>query len=190
MTTHPWRILGADAEHIPGLAECHIASWREAYRDLVSAHVLDALDVDRCAERWERNRVRYPDRTHIAIVDDTVIGFVSASPPASAHPITPAELNALYVRSAWYGSGVADDLIHAALDPALSYELWVFEQNSRAEAFYRKHGFALLESMRRIEPFTSLIEVRMARTPMVRAETKERSHTKDRPRSLPHRPDR
>ncbi|BDT96670.1 N-acetyltransferase [Nocardia sputorum] len=169
VTTRPWRVQPLAAEYVHSLAECHIDCWREAYRGLVPAHVLDAFDVARRAEQWERDRVRYPGRTHVAIVDDVVIGFSSAGPPGDADAVTPLELHALYVRSAWHGSGVADDLIRAALDPAAPCSLWVFEQNARAQAFYRKHGF-VLDGTRKVEVFTAAMEVRMVRTPTMHAD--------------------
>ncbi|NKY26364.1 GNAT family N-acetyltransferase [Nocardia gamkensis] len=164
MTEHPWRVRPLAAEYVHSLAECHIACWREAYRGLVPVHVLDAFDIERRAELGERDRVRYPGRTHVAVVEDLVIGFSSAGPPDDADAVTPLELHALYVRSRWHGSGVADDLIRAALDPAAPCSLWVFERNARAQAFYRKHGF-VLDGTRKVEPFTAAMEVRMVRTP-------------------------
>ncbi|WP_330229317.1 GNAT family N-acetyltransferase [Nocardia sp. NBC_00508] len=171
MTEHPWRILPLAAEHTRSLAECHIACWREAYRDLVPAHVLDAFDTERRAQQWERDRVRHPGRTQVAMVDDVVIGFASAGRSRDPQPVTPFELHALYVRMPWHGSGVADDLIRAALDPAAACSLWVFERNPRAQAFYRRHGF-VLDGARKVEAFTSAIEVRMVRrAPMTSGES-------------------
>lgn len=160
--TPPWRIRALAAEHVHSLAECHITCWREAYRGLVPDHVLDAFDVDRRAEQWERLRVRHPNSTHVALVDDHVIGFVSVGPSRDESPVTPTELNALYVRAAWYGTGVAHALIRAALPPDTPCSLWVFEKNPRAQAFYRKHGFEP-DGTTRIEAFTPATEVRMVR---------------------------
>lgn len=158
----PWRIAPLAAEHVHSLAACHIDCWREAYRGLVPDHVLDAFDIDRRAEQWERIRVRYPGSTHVAVVDDHVIGFANAGASRDESPITPTELNALYVRAAWYGTGVAHDLIRAAVTPGTPCSLWVFEKNPRAQAFYRKHGFEL-DGASRSEAFTAAIEVRMVR---------------------------
>ncbi|MBF6165581.1 GNAT family N-acetyltransferase [Streptomyces gardneri] len=169
MSEHPWRVQPLAAGYTHSLAECHIACWREAFRGLAPAHVLDAFDVGRRAEQWERDRVRYPGRTHVAIIDDEVIGFSSAGPPDDADAVTPLELHALYVRSRWHGSGVADDLIRAALDPAAACSLWVFERNARAQAFYRRHGF-VLDGTRKVESFTAAMEVRMVRKPTMRAD--------------------
>ncbi len=162
MNQPAWRIAPLAAQHVHSLAECHIACWREAYRGLVPDHILDAFDIERRAEQWERIRVRYPGHTCVALVDDEVIGFASAGPPRDESPVTPTELNALYVRVAWYGTGVAHDLIRAAVAPGIPCSLWVFEKNPRAQAFYRKHGFEL-DGASRIEAFTPAIEVRMVR---------------------------
>ncbi|WP_405166011.1 GNAT family N-acetyltransferase [Nocardia sp. NBC_01499] len=164
MTEPDWRIAALAAEHTHSLAECHIACWREAYRDLVPAHVLDAFDVERRAKQWERNRVKYPGRTWVALVGTQVIGFASAGETLDEPPVPPLQLQAMYVRSPWYGTGVADDLLRAALDPSATYSLWVFEQNPRALAFYRKHGFEL-DGTSRVEAFSPSIEVRMVREP-------------------------
>ncbi|WP_433201867.1 N-acetyltransferase family protein [Nocardia sp. CA-107356] len=162
MTQPVWRIAPLAAEHVHSLAECHITCWREAYRNLVPDHVLNAFDVDRRAEQWERIRVRNPSSTHVALVDNAVIGFACVSASRDESPVTPTELNALYVRAAWYGTGVAHDLIRAALTPDTPCSLWVFEKNPRAQAFYRKHGFEL-DGTTRVEAFTPSIEVRMVR---------------------------
>lgn len=155
-----WHIAPLAAEYVRGLAECHIVCWREAYRGLVPDHVLDAFEVERRAEQWERSRVRHQGRTYVALVADEVIGFASAGPSRDESPVTPNELDALYVRAAWYGTGVAHDLVRATVAPDIPCSLWVFEQNPRAKAFYRKHGFEL-DGASRIEAFTPVVEVRM-----------------------------
>ncbi|MGV9680775.1 N-acetyltransferase family protein [Nocardia sp. NPDC003482] len=157
-----WRILELDAPHVRSLAECHVACWREAYRELVPAHVLAAFDVDQRAAAWERVRVRYPGSTVIAVTDDTVIGFASGGPAREETPVAPRELNAMYVRAPWYGTGVAHDLLRAILDFEVDTSLWVFEENPRAQTFYRKYGFEL-DGTRKIEAFTPAVEVRMVR---------------------------
>ncbi|WP_228002939.1 GNAT family N-acetyltransferase [Nocardia australiensis] len=164
MNPNPWRISPLAAEHTHSLAECHIACWREAYRDLVPAHVLAAFDVERRAQQWERLRVENSGHTFVALVDDSVIGFAGSGPTRDQQPATPMELSAMYVRESWYGTGVAHELMRAALDPAQAYSLWVFEENPRARAFYRKYGFEP-DGTRRVEAFTPAMEIRMVRSP-------------------------
>ncbi|MBF6329272.1 GNAT family N-acetyltransferase [Nocardia transvalensis] len=162
MSERRWRILPLAAEHTRSLAECHIACWREAYVGLVRTHILAAFDVDQRTAGWERIRVRYPNSTMVAIVDDTVIGFAHADSPRDEPPVADRELKAMYVRAAWYGTGVAHDLMRAVLEPTIDTSLWVFEENPRAQTFYRKYGFEL-DGGRRTETFTPAVEVRMVR---------------------------
>lgn len=157
-----WRIEELTARQVRGLAECHIACWREAYRGIVPDHVLDAFEVERRAEQLERFRVAHPHDTVVALHGDEVIGFAraAAEDDAAAERI----LYALYVRAAWYGKGVAHDLMRAVLVPEKSHYLWVFEANPRAQRFYRKYGFEL-DGGRQTEAFTVAQQLRMVRPP-------------------------
>ncbi|AYF75167.1 GNAT family N-acetyltransferase [Nocardia yunnanensis] len=158
-----WQVVPLAAEQVRGMSECHIACWRESYAGLVPQHVLDAFDLDRRAQAWERIRVEYPGRIVVAVHDDgTVIGFASSGPPRDESPVAERELSALYVRAAYYGTGVAQELMARVLSPDADTALWVFEENPRAQAFYRKYGFEL-DGERRAEAFTPAIQVRMVR---------------------------
>jgi Predicted acyltransferase len=48
----------------------------------------------------------------------------------------------LYVYAADHGTGAGRALLEAVIDPAEPAALWVADPNPRAQAFYRKHGFA------------------------------------------------
>ncbi|UGT42046.1 GNAT family N-acetyltransferase [Nocardia yamanashiensis] len=157
-----WEVATPGPELVRSLAECHIECWREAYRDLVPAHLLDAFDLDRRAAVWERRRAANLDRLKVAVVDGTVIGFAVSGPSQDDSPVAEHQLNAMYVRAAWYGTGVAHDLMRAVLPEHADVSLWVFEENPRARAFYTKYGFEL-DGGRRVEAFTPAIEVRMVR---------------------------
>ncbi|MFD3460890.1 GNAT family N-acetyltransferase [Nocardia fluminea] len=156
-----WRIAPLTANRVTELAACHIASWREAYDELVPAHILDGFDLERSAINWERRRAAGTHRLPIALAGDCLIGFAAASTGRSTSPV--AELEALYVRSAWHGTGVADALIEAAA-PGSPCTLWVFADYPRAQAFYRRHGFADTGD-RRTDPFTLLPEQLWRREP-------------------------
>ncbi|MEC3954541.1 GNAT family N-acetyltransferase [Nocardia sp. CDC153] len=157
-----WQVVPLAPEHVHSMAECHIACWREAYRDLVPRHLLDAFDVEQRAAAWERIRVKYPGQVHVALIDETVVGFAAGGPASEENSPTPLELNAMYVRAAHHGTGIAHDLMAAVLSDEADTSLWVFEENPRAQAFYKKYGFEL-DGERRVEAFTPAIQVRMVR---------------------------
>ena len=48
----------------------------------------------------------------------------------------------LYVYAAGHGTGGGRALLEAVIDSAEPAALWVADPNPRAQAFYRKHGFA------------------------------------------------
>jgi ribosomal protein S18 acetylase RimI-like enzyme len=81
---------------------------------------------------------------------DTLAGFASlvpVQPPAVGVSGRAVELERLYVARAHHGRGAGPALLWAALAAAAErrYEtiwLYVWEQNARALAFYRKWGFA------------------------------------------------
>ncbi|MFE3541415.1 GNAT family N-acetyltransferase [Nocardia sp. NPDC059177] len=142
-----WRLAPLTTARVTALAACHIASWREAYDTLVPEHVPSGFDLDRSATTWERRRAEGTHRIPTALAGDELIGFAAA---------TDAELEALYVRAAWHGTGVADALIDAAA-PGSPCTLWVFADYPRAHGFYRRHGFADT-GVHRVDPFTMLPE--------------------------------
>ncbi len=79
----------------------------------------------------------------------TLAGFAQVGPgaPGCVPTTAPLELKRLYVDRFWHGNGVAQQLMAAVLDCARrrgANELWlgVWEGNQRAQAFYRKNGFA------------------------------------------------
>mgnify|MGYP006274550395 CR=1 FL=1 len=75
-------------------------------------------------------------------------GYVFVLPESLSFVWDAAVLNEVYVRPAYRGTGVADDLIDAALSTARDQELPldrmvldVDRENERAQAFYERYGF-------------------------------------------------
>jgi len=97
--------------------------------------------VDRCTDND-------PRCVTVAVEDEAVVGYVFCLPERLAFIWDAAVLNELYVAPAHRGTGVADDLMTAALALAAEQELPldrlvldVDPKNDRARAFYDRHGF-------------------------------------------------
>lgn len=103
------------------------------------------------------------DRIVIAEDNDRVLGFGIFGAARDTDAPVPLELHRLYVLSQTYGTGLAHRLM-AAVHPerAASY-LWVMEENTRAIAFYRKHGFAPDGGIEHLTEIGNLPKVRMVR---------------------------
>ena len=130
--------LSSDAEDI---AQVHLQAWREAYAHLLPAETLAGLDAAERTARWESILVDGTTDVVVALEGTRVIGWASAS--AGRDPDAPRarELEGIYVLASHHGSGAAQGLLDASIggEPAF---LWMAEDNPRALAFYRRHGFA------------------------------------------------
>ena len=84
--------------------------------------------------RWAANRVR------VAELDGALIGIAMAGPAGGAE--RGHHLHVLYVLAQHHGTGVGRGLLDAVLDAAEPAALWVGDPAPRAQAFYRKNGFA------------------------------------------------
>ncbi|WP_254768459.1 GNAT family N-acetyltransferase [Salinilacihabitans rarus] len=97
--------------------------------------------VDRCV-------AEEPRAVTLAESGDDLVGYVFVLPESLSYVWDAAILNELFVREPRRGTGVADDLLEAALSVAREQDLPldrlvldVDEENERARAFYRRHGF-------------------------------------------------
>ena len=132
-----------------GIAEVHVKTWRDAYRDQLPDAYLARLSVENRERTWSNElRDLPPDRRPwVAEAGGRIIGFVSVG-GSRDHSATPgeAEVYAIYVMSDCWARGVGRNLLeHAERDlRAFGYSeaiLWCFAANSRARAFYEKVGW-------------------------------------------------
>lgn len=75
----------------------------------------------------------------MAKLGQLIVGVVSwgTTPLVGAPPL---ELKSLYVARSHRGTGLASRLLRQAVGEDAAH-LWVFEDNPRTHAFYRKHAF-------------------------------------------------
>ncbi len=127
--------METDAE-IRGKAYVHWRGWHDAYPGLVSAEYLDKLTLETC----EQKAFRWLDNILVAKDGERVVGFAGYGETA---PDT-GEIFALYVLKEYWGTGVAQLLMQAALEKLASFPkivLWMVKGNARAFRFYEKCGF-------------------------------------------------
>lgn len=140
-------IRAATVDDAEGLGRMHCASWQETYGQLLPAGFFTPEGEAARIERWRRI-IAAPAGSgalRIAVRDGDVVGHAAAGPAraneTAGPPVRERELWSLYVLAAEYGTGLADVLLTAVLPDDEPAELWVFEANPRAIAFYAKHGF-------------------------------------------------
>jgi ribosomal protein S18 acetylase RimI-like enzyme len=139
-------IRSATLDDADALAALHAASWRSAYRGILSDATLGAgLDDERRAH-W-RTALSESSGSDIILIADGV-GFIAVW--AEGDPGFGAYLDNLHVDPEHRGSGVGRLLLGAAARQLAErgerrVYLWVFEDNPRAIAFYRRLGGEVVE---------------------------------------------
>jgi ribosomal protein S18 acetylase RimI-like enzyme len=146
---HHWLGWGMDyvlrqatSEDAEAVVLMHTLAHEECYPHLLSpaffAARRDAIP-ERVARRRNHLGVRDP---RIIAVDhnNEVVGFADAGPGRDEDGPVPLELYSIYLLARAQGFGLGAAMVAAAIGESPAY-LWVLEENLRAQAFYRRHGF-------------------------------------------------
>ncbi len=136
----------ATADDTAAVAWLHADSWKRHYRGAYLDSFLDGdVVADRMAEWTGRLSQPRADRhTVVADLDGVVAGFAHAI--LDADPAWGSYLDALHVRHDVKRQGIGARLMAetaravARTRPSAGLYLWVLEQNTAAQAFYRARG--------------------------------------------------
>jgi ribosomal protein S18 acetylase RimI-like enzyme len=159
-----WTVREARTTDATALGHVHVACWREAYRDLLSAEFLSRLDPVARGEGWMRqlSTARPDESVFVLESGGDLRGFASSGRPHDEDPPRERALYTLYVRASEYGSGAGQALFDAVLGDVPA-SLWVAEDNPRATAFYRRNGFEFDGVSKQGPRSERLVELRMVR---------------------------
>jgi ribosomal protein S18 acetylase RimI-like enzyme len=158
------RIRDAELADMAALGILQLTCWREAYGQLLSPAFFAGQSGEVRAQRWTQIYAANgaDDRLLLAFDDDALVGFAASGVGRGAEIARDTELYALYIRASHYGTGLGSRLLVDAIGDAPA-QLWVAEENPRAIAFYRKHGFEFDGTTGVVEFMENLSELRMTR---------------------------
>lgn len=174
------RIRRATLADAAGIARVIRAEWESTYSDFLSADWFAQHPLENWIGSWE-NSLRVADERHsagkpnlvtrvVAVGEDDdgerVVGVAVAGPSRPRGQYESAReqsLDILYVLTEYHGTGAARALVDAALPGNCPAELWVADPNPRAQAFYRKCGFAPDGSRQINRSLSDIPEIRMVR---------------------------
>ena len=136
----------ARVQDVEQMARVHVRCWQETYRGLMPDAVLDDPGFPAARERMWTSALtdeRYrQNRVAVAERGDELLGIAMSGPPEDVTAAWVRQLYVLYVHATDHGMGAGRALLEAVIDAAEPAALWVADPNPRAQAFYRKHGFA------------------------------------------------
>jgi GNAT superfamily N-acetyltransferase len=140
-----WRIRQAGYADLGAAARAKAEAWADSLLELTGE---EAIRSQRDPERIGRTTAAWAEVLDgggsIWLVvggGGEIVGVAHAGVARDDDAPTPLELAMIYLRAVAQGSGVADALLEMAIGDAPAY-LWVLRGNTRAQAFYRRHGFA------------------------------------------------
>lgn len=133
----------ADAQQI---AAVHVATWRDAYANILPTDMLIGLSVDRYADDWRRTLMQQRQRESITVAaaGDAVVGFATAGPARRTADTDRGEVTMLYVLGDYQERGLGRALLRASFGGLLCHgmtaaTIWVVRQNP-SRFFYEAMG--------------------------------------------------
>jgi ribosomal protein S18 acetylase RimI-like enzyme len=141
MTVRPARV-----EDVEQMARVNVRCWQETYRGLMPDALLDGPGFLAARQRfWTAvltDVLHSVNRVAVAERDGRLIGIAMSGPPLDRGATWARQLYVLYVLKAEHGLGAGPALLEEVVPAEDSVALWVADPNPRAQAFYRKQGFA------------------------------------------------
>jgi ribosomal protein S18 acetylase RimI-like enzyme len=146
------------------IANVHLNSWREAYRDLMPDDYLDQLPLSfkRRMNNWSQVINEMPKGQQIWVADsqqDGIIGFSTVGIARDDHYKEYGELRAIYLLKQYKNAGIGHELLKIAFSylKCMGYSkayCWVLKDNPTI-SFYKRTGANLTEDIK-IDPRDSL----------------------------------
>lgn len=94
------------------IAQVHVQSWRESYKNIIKPEILDELSVEQRATLWRSVLEQENRRVFVYEEDAQVLGFAAFNFPVDAPT---SELRALYLLQNIQGRGIGRDLVQLGL---------------------------------------------------------------------------
>ena len=151
-------------EDVEVLAHLHVSTWKETYAHLLPADYFSAAVLEQRRRQWTWIVQHVSDewRAAVAETEAGLVGFALASPVDGQDAPRPTVLNMLYVLRSHQGTGIGQALLDDVLGTRPGF-LWVAQDNSRAQAFYRRNGFAA-DGVEVVDEMTgAFVDLRMVR---------------------------
>lgn len=140
------QIRAMTVQDVPLVSRLMGESWRRTYSPIIGAEATARIS----------DEYHSPQRIASELTDANKMSFVAERPDGSiaGYAMTETDepgdvvLGRLHIDQSEYGTGLASDILHAVIaaqSGIRSIALEVLEGNDRAMAFYRKHGFEVVD---------------------------------------------
>lgn len=142
--SHEVAVREARAEDAEGFVRAHEAAWDATLSSLVGKRLDELMPFAARVEMYRSSigQASGAARAWVAELDGEIVGIAVVRRDDDSESL---ELRDLYVAPPAWGTGIARDLMNAALasvaGDATDSFLWVGEENRRARRFYEREGW-------------------------------------------------
>ena len=152
MTTTIWTIRPARDQDAVELSELAERTFRETFGATNTSEDMEIYCAEAYGPAIQADEIRDPQRATLVVEHDSrLIAYAQlhwSTPPQCVAGRAPLELKRFYLLQSLHGSGIARELMQAAIERAAALGadvIWlgVWERNPRAIRFYEKCGFTL-----------------------------------------------
>ncbi len=138
----------ATADHVPDLAAIHVASKKEAYKNIIDHDFLASKTLSEYKNKWSEWLADEGIEVPVLTQNSNKCGFISygrmqTAPPGTSkiRPIYSAEIFAIHIHPDYWKQGFGYKLLSFAVDVLRDEKhqglcLWVLKDNSNAIGFY------------------------------------------------------
>lgn len=120
-------VVPAEPSDFSQITDLYLASRADALPYLNRVH------SDEAVRAWIKDTLLRRGVTWLAKEQDTVVGFLS---------LLDNDIDQLYILPGYYRRGIGSKLLRRAMEESPErLHLYTFQKNTRARAFYEKHGF-------------------------------------------------
>jgi ribosomal protein S18 acetylase RimI-like enzyme len=162
------RIRRATPDDLAQVAAVFLACWRDSYRDVLPARLLERYDEAGAAALWSGPITDPRDDETVLVAEIAgrgVLGVTRFGPDPDSPEL--GHVFSLYVSPAAQGLGLGGQLLRAATVSLVELghsaaTLWVFAANERSIGFYAHEGW-LPDGGHRVEPAYDEPELRLRR---------------------------
>jgi ribosomal protein S18 acetylase RimI-like enzyme len=144
-------VRAAELDDAASIAHVHVATWRSAYRGLLSDDFLASLNETSYTERWKRGIADRSSRVYVAEDESGVVGFASGGRERAGENGYGGELYAIYVLDGAQRQGHGRELVRTVVGGLreMGFEdmiIWVLRDNASARRFYERLGGTYVRS--------------------------------------------
>lgn len=139
-------IRKATADDAAEIANVHLNSWREAYRDLLPQDYLDQLPLTFKARMnsWKRMSAEKDKALFVAEADYGIVGFAGLCQPRDPSMQEYGEVGAIYLLEKFKGQKIGFALLKMGMQQLIEWKFtkaycWVLEGNPTIK-FYEESG--------------------------------------------------